>query len=153
MTTPSIHLKEKIQEDMKSAMRAKDAKRLGVIRLILAEIKQKEIDERIVLGDPEVCGVMDKMLKQRRDSITQYEAAGRTDLASQEAYEIELIQTYLPAALSDAEIEQLVKEAISETQASTMQEMGKVMAILKPKILGRADAGLVSSKVKSLLGK
>lgn len=138
---------------MKSAMRARDAQRLGVIRLILAEIKQKEIDERILLDDPQVCGVMDKMLKQRRDSITQYEAAGRTDLASQEAYEIEVIQAYLPAALSDAEIEDLIKEAISETQASTMQDMGKVMAILKPKILGRADAGLVSSKVKSFLGK
>ena len=146
-------MKEKIQQDMKDAMRAQEAKRLGVIRLILAEIKQKEIDERIVLDDAQICSVMDKMLKQRRDSITQYEAAGRTDLAAQEHYEVEVIQTYLPTPLSDAEIKQLIEQAISETQAATMQDMGKVMAILKPKILGRADAALVSNQVKSFLTK
>lgn len=146
-------MKEKIQQDMKDAMRAQEAKRLGVIRLILAEIKQKEIDERIVLDDAQICSVMDKMLKQRRDSITQYEAAGRTDLAAQEHYEVEVIQTYLPTPLSDAEINQLIEQAISETQAATMQDMGKVMAILKPKILGRADAALVSNQVKSFLTK
>ena len=101
----------------------------------------------------QVFAVMDKMLKQRRDSMSQYEAAGRTDLASQENYEIETIQAYLPAALSDAEIEQLIQEAISQTEASSMQDMGKIMAVLKPKILGRADAGLVSNKVKSFLTK
>ncbi len=149
----SITVKERISQDMKDAMRAKDAKRLGVIRLIMAEIKQKEVDERIVLDDAQVFGVMDKMLKQRRDSFSQYEAAGRADLAAQESYEIELIQTYLPALLTEHEIEQLIQAAILETKAATMQDMGKVMAILKPKILGRADAGLVSGKVKALLAK
>lgn len=146
-------MKEKIQQDMKDAMRAQDSKRLGVIRLILAEIKQKEVDERIVLDDTQVFSVLDKMLKQRRDSITQYEGAGRTDLAAQEHYEVEIIQTYLPTPLSDAEIKQLIEQAISEVQATTMQDMGKVMAILKPKILGRADAALVSNQVKSFLAK
>ena len=148
-----MSVKEKIQQDMKDAMRAQDARRLCVIRLILSEIKQKEIDERIVLDESQVFAVMDKMLKQRRDSFSQYEAAGRSDLADQENYEFELIQTYLPAALTETEIEQLIQAAISETNAATMQDMGKVMAIVKPKILGRADAGLVSSKVKAFLAK
>lgn len=146
-----MSVKEKIQQDMKDTMRAQDARRLGVIRLILSEIKQKEIDERIVLDDSQVFAVMDKMLKQRRDSFSQYEAAGRADLADQENYEIELIQTYLPAAFTETEIDQLIQAAISETNATTMQDMGKVMAIVKPKILGRADAGLVSNKIKAFL--
>lgn len=146
-----MSVKEKIQTDMKDTMRARDSKRLGVIRLILAAIKQKEVDERIMLDDPEVFLVLDKMLKQRRDSFEQYQAASRSDLADQEAYEIDLIQTYLPAALSETEIEQMIQSAISETQAVAMQDMGKVMAILKPKIQGRADMGCVSQKVKHLL--
>jgi uncharacterized protein len=146
-----MSVKEKIQQDMKDAMRAQDAKRLGVIRLMMAEIKQIEIDERIMLDDARVFVVLDKMLKQRRDSLSQFEAAGRDDLAAQESYEITLIQTYLPTALTETEIEQLIQTAISETKASTMQDMAKVMALLKPKILGRADAGLVSNKVKSFL--
>src|SRR5690242_6702911 len=140
-----MSVKEKIQQDMKDTMRSQDAKRLGVIRLILAEIKQKEIDEneKNVLDDSQVFAVMDKMLKQRRDSLSQYEAAGRSDLAAQESYEIDIIQTYLPAALTETEIDQLIQAAVSETKATTMQDMGKVMAILKPKILGRADAASV----------
>lgn len=148
-----MSVKEKIQQDMKDAMRAQDARRLGVIRLIMAEIQQKEIDERILLDDSQVFVVMDKMLKQRRDSFSQYKAAGRDDLADQENYEIELIQTYLPAALTEVEIEKLIEAAISEIKAATMQDMGKVMAILKPKILGRADASLVSNKVKNFLAR
>jgi uncharacterized protein YqeY len=147
-----MSVKEKIQTDMKDAMRARDSKRLGVVRLILAAIKQREVDERIVLDDPEVFLVLDKMLKQRRDSLEQYQAANRSDLADQEAYEIDLIQAYLPAALSETEIEELIQSAISEIKAVAMQDMGKVMAVLKPKIQGRADVGLVSQKVKHLLG-
>lgn len=144
-------MKEKIQEDMKSAMRSKDSKRLGIVRLILAAIKQKEIDERITLDDAQVFGVLEKMIKQRRDSASQYEAAGRLDLCAQENYEIEVIQAYMPTALSEAEIDQLIQEAMKAINASSVQEMGKVMAILKPKLQGRADIGLVSQKVKSLL--
>lgn len=144
-------MKEKIQNDMKDAMRARDADRLGVIRLIMAEIQQKEVDDRIALDDTQIFSVMDKMLKQRRDSITQYEAAGRNDLAAQEHYEVEIIQSYLPTPLSDAEIKLLIEQSILEVQAVSMRDMGKVMAILKPKILGRADAALVSNQVKSFL--
>lgn len=144
-------MKEKIQEDMKNAMRARDNERLGVIRLMLAAIKQKEIDERITLDDAAIFVVLDKMLKQRRDSAEQYKTANRADLAAQENYEIEIIQAYMPEPLSGEEIEQMIQAAIQESQAATMQDMGKVMAILKPKIQGRADVGSVSQKVKSLL--
>lgn len=144
-------VKDHIKSDMKEAMRARDAQRLGVIRLIMAEIQQREVDERIVLDDANVFAVMDKMQKQRRDSISQYEAAGRMDLVAQEQYEMTIIQTYLPQALTEAEIEQCIQTAIIQVGASTMQDMGKVMAILKPQILGRADAGLVSRKVKDSL--
>ena len=136
---------------MKTALKAGDKRRLGAVRLILAAVKQKEIDERKELADPEVLGVLEKMLKQRRDSIGQFEQAGRTDLAEQEAYEVGVIQGYMPAALGDAEIAALIEEAIAATGAKAMAEMGKVMAIVKPKIQGRADMGAVSARVKQRL--
>ena len=144
-------LKEQIQSDMKDAMRAKEKERLGVIRLILAAIKQREVDERIELSDDDVFAVLNKMVKQRRDSISQYESAGRDDLAQVEKFELELIQTYLPAALSDDELEQLIRDAISETSASGPQDMGKVMGPIKSKAQGRCDMGAVSGKVKAQL--
>ena len=136
---------------MKQAMRAKDSQRLGVIRLMMAAIQQREVDERVELGDAEVFSVLDKMMKQRRDSVTQYTAAARVDLVDQENYEMGVIQTYLPAALTDAELDALIQEGIHEVKASTVKDMGKVMAFLKPKIQARADVGLVSNKVRSLL--
>lgn len=136
---------------MKTAMKAGDKRRLGAVRLILAAVKQKEVDERKELTDPEVLAVLEKMLKQRRDSIGQYEQAGRTDLAEQEAFEVGVIQGYLPAALGDAEIATLIEEAIAATGAKAMADMGKVMAIVKPKIQGRADMGAVSARVKQRL--
>ena len=136
---------------MKTAMKAGDKRRLGAVRLILAAIKQKEVDERKELTDPEVLAVLEKMLKQRRDSISQYEQAGRTDLADQEAFEVGVIQAYMPAALGDAEIAALIEEAVAATGAKAMADMGKVMAIVKPKIQGRADMGAVSARVKQRL--
>lgn len=136
---------------MKTALKAGDKRRLGAVRLILAAVKQKEIDERKELADPEVLAVLEKMLKQRRDSISQYEQAGRTDLAEQEAYEVGVIQGYMPAALGEAEIAALIEEAIAATGAKAMADMGKVMAIVKPKIQGRADMGAVSARVKQRL--
>ena len=136
---------------MKTALKAGDKRRLGAVRLILAAVKQKEVDERKELADPEVLAVLEKMLKQRRDSISQYEQAGRTDLAEQEAFEVGVIQGYLPAALGDAEIAALIEAAIAETGAKAMADMGKVMAIVKPKIQGRADMGAVSARVKQRL--
>ena len=136
---------------MKTALKAGDKRRLGAVRLILAAVKQKEVDERKELADPEVLAVLEKMLKQRRDSISQYEQAGRTDLAEQEAYEVGVIQGYMPAALGDAEIAALIEEAIAATGARAMADMGKVMAIVKPKIQGRADMGAVSARVKQRL--
>ncbi|WP_455206091.1 GatB/YqeY domain-containing protein [Kaarinaea lacus] len=150
MTASAI--KQTISDDMKAAMRAKEKQRLGVIRLALAAIKQQEVDTRTELDDTAVLAVLDKMVKQRRDSLTQYENAGREDLAQQERYEIEVLQTYLPAALGDEELEQLIKEAISSSGAASMQDMGKVMNELRPKVQGRADMGQVSQKVKALLG-
>lgn len=144
-------LKDQIQSDMKVAMKAGDKTRLGVIRLILAAVKQREVDERIELDDTQVLAVLDKMVKQRRDSISQYSAAGRQDLADVEQFEIEVIQDYLPAALSEAEIAGLVTEAIAETGAAAISDMGKVMAILRPKVQGRADMGAVSALVKRQL--
>ena len=145
-------LKQRITDDMKNAMRAKDKKRLGVIRLILAAIKQKEIDERIELTDADVLTILDKMVKQRRDSITQFENAGRDELAAQEKFEITIIQEYLPAQLSETEIVSLIESTIADTNAQSMQDMGKVMAILKPKLQGRADMGAVSQAIKAKLG-
>jgi uncharacterized protein YqeY len=144
-------LKAQIQSDMKIAMKAGDKARLGVIRLILAAIKQREVDERIELDDSQVLAVLDKMLKQRRDSIEQYSAAGRQDLADAERFEVGTIQGYLPAALSESEIDALVTSAIGETGATAMNDMGKVMAILRPQVQGRADMGAVSAQVKRRL--
>ena len=151
MTSP-VTLKQLIQDDMKSAMKAGEKERLGVIRLILAAIKQIEVDQRIVLDDVQVIAVLDKMLKQRRDSIAQYTAAGRTDLADVESAEVVIIQSYMPQALTDAEIDALVEQAVGEVGASTIADMGKVMALLKPKMQGRADMGAVSARIKAKLG-
>ena len=145
-------LKDRITEDMKAALRAKDSARLSAIRLLLAAIQQREVDERIVLGDAEVLSVIDKMLKQRRDSIQQFEAAGRKDLADNEKFEVTVLQAYMPKALSEAEVEAAVLEAVGATGAKGMQDMGKVMALLKPKLAGRADIAKVSILVKSKLG-
>lgn len=145
-------LKEKITNDMKDALRAGDKPRLSVIRLMLAAIKQREVDERITLDDTQVLAVLDKMLKQRRDSVAQFEKGQRSDLAAQETAEIKIIQSYLPAQLSPAELEQLVDAAIRESDANSMKDMGKVMGLLKPKLQGRADMGAVSARIKAKLG-
>jgi uncharacterized protein len=145
-------LKTRIPDDMKSAMKSGDKRKLGVIRLLMAAIKQREVDERIELDDEQILVVLDKMVKQRRDSITQYEKAGREDLADQEKFEIEVLQEYLPEALSEDEISALIKQAMADTNAESMQDMGKVMGQLKPKLQGRADIGAVSAMVKQLLG-
>jgi uncharacterized protein YqeY len=148
----TVLLKQRIQDDMKSAMKAGEKVRLGVIRLIMSAIKQVEVDGRIVLDDAQIIAVLDKMLKQRRDSIAQYTAAGRTDLADIESVEVAIIQAYMPQALTDGEIEALVKQAVAETGASSIADMGKVMALLKPKLQGRADMGAVSALIKARLG-
>lgn len=137
---------------MKTAMKAGDKSRLAVIRLMLAAIKQREVDERIELDDAQVLAVLDKMVKQRRDSIQQYTDAGRDELAAAEAAEIEVIQTFLPEELSAAEITTIIEAAIAESGAESMRDMGKVMAIVKPKVQGRADVGMVSGLVKQKLG-
>ena len=144
-------LKERITEDMKAAMRAGEAAKRDAIRLLQAAIKQKEVDERIVLDDAAVFAVIDKMLKQRRDSITQYEAAGRQDLADAEKFEAELLTAYMPAGLSAEDVAAAVASAIVETGATGPGDMGKVMAILKPKLAGRADMSEVSKQVKAAL--
>lgn len=147
-----MSLKERIQDDMKAAMRAKEKERLGAIRLILAAIKQREVDERIDLNDSQILAVLEKMLKQRRESLTQYQNAGREDLAAQEQFEISLIQTYLPTPLSDAEIETLIADAIAVTGAQSIRDMGKVMALLREQAQGRADIVTVSTRVKARFG-
>ncbi|WP_456416462.1 GatB/YqeY domain-containing protein [Thiolapillus sp.] len=144
-------LKQRITDDMKAAMKGGDKSRLGVIRLILAAIKQIEVDERIALDDARVLSVLDKMVKQRRDSIAQYENAGRTELADQEKFEIGIIQEYLPQQLSDDEISALIDEAMAATGAASMKDMGKIMGMLKPKLQGRADMGAVSARIKQKL--
>ncbi|MCB1758268.1 MAG: GatB/YqeY domain-containing protein [Gammaproteobacteria bacterium] len=144
-------LKSRIQEEMKVALKSGDKPRLGTIRLLLAAIKQREVDERIELDDTQTLAVLDKMVKQRRDSIEQYEKAGRNELAEQEAYEISVLQDYLPAALSDNEIESLIEDAIATTGASSIKEMGKVMGLIKPKAQGRADMGAISAKIRARL--
>ncbi len=145
-------LKQKLTDDMKAAMRSKDKARLGVIRLVLAAIKQREVDERIDLDETQVLAVLDKMLKQRRDSVKQFADAGRQDLADQESYELKVLQEYLPEALSEADLEKLITAAIESTGAASMKEMGKVMGIIKPQVQGRADMGAVSQKIKAQLG-
>ena len=144
-------LKSQITEDMKNAMRARDSARLSTIRLLLAAIKQREVDERIELADADVLAVIDKMIKQRRDSITQFEAGKREDLAIIERAEVALLEHYMPARLADAEIDALIAEAIASTGASGIAGMGKVMALLKPKLAGRADMGAVSARIKAKL--
>jgi hypothetical protein len=145
-------LKTRITDDMKAAMRAKEKDRLGVIRLILAAVKQIEVDERIELDDTQVLAVLDKMIKQRRDSIDQFSNAGREELADKERAEVEIIQEYMPSALSDDELDSLIQETVTAVGASSMQDMGKVMADLKPRVQGRADMGKVSQKVKAAIG-
>ncbi len=144
-------LKQRLTEDMKAAMRSKDKPRLGVVRLVLAAIKQREVDERIDLDDAQVLAVLDKMVKQRRDSVKQFEDAGRQELADQESYEIKVLQEYLPAALDEAELDALIVAAIDSAGAESMKDMGKVMAVLKPQVQGRADMGAVSQKIKQRL--
>ncbi|NOZ52403.1 MAG: GatB/YqeY domain-containing protein [Gammaproteobacteria bacterium] len=145
-------LKQQISDDMKTAMRAKDKARLGVIRLALAAIKQREVDERIQLDDAQVLAVLDKMIKQRRDSIGQFDQAGRQDLVDKERFELGVIQHYLPTALSEAELDALIQEAVKAIGACSMKDMGKVMAKLKPNVQGRADMGQVSQKIKAAIG-
>ena len=145
-------LKQQITAAMKDAMRARDKVRLGTIRLILAELKRVEVDERIEVDDARVLAILDKMNKQRRDSIAQYETAGRDDLAAIEREEMEVIATFLPAALSQEDIATLIETAIADTGAAGMQDMGKVMGILKPQLQGRADMAAVSKLIKARLG-
>lgn len=144
-------LKFKIQEDMKATMRAQDKARLGVIRLIQAGIKQIEVDQRIELNDEQVLQILDKMLRQRRESIKQFEMAKRDDLVQQEVFEIDVIQSFLPSPLTVDEIKTLIDEAIQEVKAESIRDMGKVMALLKPKVQGRADMGDVGNLIKSKL--
>ena len=146
-----MSLKERINEEMKAAMRAGEAKKRDAIRLLLAAIKQKEVDERITLDDTAIIAVIDKMLKQRRDSIAQYDAAGRTELADAERFEVDVLSAYRPAGLSDAEVEAAVAAAIAEAGAVGAGDMGKVMALLKPRLAGRADMSDVSRRVKVAL--
>ncbi|HRQ64676.1 MAG TPA: GatB/YqeY domain-containing protein [Xanthomonadaceae bacterium] len=146
-----MSLKTRISDDMKAAMKAGDKPRLGTIRLIQAAIKQREVDERIELDDAQVLSVLEKMLKQRRDSVTQYEAAGRQDLADVEKAEIVVIEAYMPAQLSEAELAEAVAAAVAESGAAGPQDMGKVMGLLKGRLAGRADMGRVSTLVKARL--
>jgi uncharacterized protein YqeY len=145
-------LKARLQSDMKSAMKAGEKEKLGVIRLMMAAIKQREVDDRVELCDEEVVGVLDRMVKQRRESIAQYDAAGRLDLSAVEKAEIEVIQAYLPQPLTEPEIDALINSAIAETGAAGIAGMGKVMAVIKGPMQGRADMTVVSARVKSLLG-
>ena len=146
-----MSLKAQITEDMKTAMRAKDSARLGAIRLLQAAIKQREVDERVELDDTQVIEVIEKMLKQRRDSIAQYQAANRQDLVDVEEYEAGVLQAYLPQPLSEAEVNALLDKVVAETGASGMKDMGKVMAAVKPLVVGRADMGKISGLIKTRL--
>ena len=146
-----MSLKVRISDDMKAAMRAKDAPRLSAIRLLLSAMKQKEVDERVELSDADVIAIIDKMLKQRRESIVQFEKGGRQDLADTEKFEVGVLQAYMPQALSDAEIEAEVAVSMQTSGAKAIADMGKVMAILKPKLAGRADMGKVSALIKAKL--
>ncbi len=148
-----MSIKARVHEDMKTALKGGDKTRLSTIRLIMAAIKQREVDERVELDDTQVLAVLDKMAKQRRESISQYRGAGRDDLAQKEEVELEVILSYLPEALSDDEIETLIATAIEAVGASGIRDMGQVMAELKPQIQGRADMGQVSAKVKAALAQ
>jgi uncharacterized protein YqeY len=149
----SMSLKDQITDDMKAAMRAKESARLGTIRLLTSAIKQKEVDERIELTDEQILAVIEKMIKQRKDSITQFEAGGRQDLADIEKSELVILSAYMPAALSDAEVQAEVSAAVVAVGAAGPQDMGKVMGVLKPKLAGRADMTAVSAMVKAALTK
>lgn len=146
-----MSLKARISDDMKNAMRAKDAQRLGTIRLLQAAMKQKEVDERVELADADIVAIIDKMIKQRRDSITQFEKGGRQDLADQEKFELGVLQAYMPQAMTDDEIAAAIDAALQATGAKAMADMGKVMAALKPSLAGRADMGRVSAQIKAKL--
>ena len=146
-----MSLKDKLQQDMKAAMRAGEKRQLAVIRLINAAIKQREVDERIELDDEQVTAAIDKMAKQRRESIEQYEKAARDDLADQEKFELELLKSYLPEQLGEAEIDAMIEAAVTAAGASSIKDMGKIMGQLKPKLAGRADMGAVSGKIKARL--
>ncbi len=145
-------LKQRLTDDMKTAMRSKEAQRLGVIRMVIAAIKQREIDERIELDDSQVLAILDKMTKQRRDSIEQFTLGSRPELADKERAEITIISDYLPPALSEAELETMITDAIATSGASSPKEMGKVIGLLKSKLQGRADMGAVSAQIKAKLG-
>ena len=144
--------KQQLTEDMKAAMRGGDKHKLGVIRLMLAAVKQREVDERVELDEAQVLAVLEKMLKQRKDSISQYVAAGREDLAEVERAEITVIETYLPSKLSEAELDALIESAIAETGASSARDMGKVVGVVTAKAAGRADMGVASARIKARLG-
>lgn len=145
------HLKQRITEAMKAAMRARDKARLGAVRLALAEIKKVEVDERISLDDSRITSILDKMVKQRRESIKQFETAGRTDLVAQEQQEINVIKEFLPEALSEEELDTIIKDALEKSGASSMRDMGNLMGLVKPQVVGRADIGAVSQKIKAAL--
>jgi uncharacterized protein YqeY len=146
-----MSLKARITEDMKTAMRSGEKDRLGLIRMLMAGIKQREVDERIQLDDAQVLAVIDKMVKQRKDSVTQFEAGGRADLAARESAEIAWLIDYLPAQMSDAEVDALIKDAIAASGATSMKDMGKVMGLIKPKAQGRTDMGALSARIKAAL--
>ena len=147
-----MSLREKITEDMKVAMKAREAEKLSAIRLLQAALKQKEVDERITLSDTDVLGIIDKMLRQRRDSIEQYQAGNRPDLVAKEEFEVNVLQAYMPAQLSDAEVEKILDDVIAQTGARGARDMGKVMSALRPLVAGRADMGKLSGLVKARLG-
>ena len=147
-----MSLKDQITDDMKTAMRARETERLGTIRLLLSAIKQREVDERVSLDDSQVLAVIDKMVKQRKESIAQFETGGRADLVAKEKAEIALLQEYLPTQLAPAEIEALISAAIAKTGATSIKDMGKVMGALKSELAGRADMGAVSARIKQKLG-
>ena len=145
-------LKDRITEDMKTAMKAKDSERLGTIRMITSAIKQREVDERIQLDDTQVLSVVEKMIKMRKESIAQFQSGGREDLVAKEQKEIDLLQAYMPQQLSDAEVDALITQAIAESGATSIKEMGKAMALLKQKAQGRTDMASASAKLKAKLG-
>lgn len=148
---PDSPLKLRIQSEMQDAMRARDKRRLGIIRLAMSEFKRVEVDEKIDLGDDRILQILDKMTKQRRDSVDQFSAAARQDLVDQENFEISVLQEYLPAPLDESSIDSLLAEAMASTGARSMQDMGKLMGVLRPKVQGRADMAIISNKVKALL--
>jgi uncharacterized protein YqeY len=148
----AMTLRERITDDMKTAMRSGEKDRLGLIRMLQAAIKQREVDERITLDDGQTLGVIEKMIKQRRESVVQFEAGGRADLVAKEVAEIGVLTAYLPAQLSDADLDALIRDAMAATGATTVKDMGKVMGIVKGKAAGRADMGAVGARVKALLG-